>query len=75
MTSKTISKISGRAMKKATVDLRCMALRKPVREPEAVVSWGAEIAASTIVCLSILHGPARPPGKHSLPSGRECTLA
>src|SRR5690242_12724061 len=61
MTSKAISKISGKAMKKATVDLRCMALRKPVREPVVATSRGAEIAASTIVCLSIHQAPAPRP--------------
>ena len=31
MTSSAISRISGSAMKKAIVDLRCMLLRKPER--------------------------------------------
>ena len=72
MTSNAISEISGNAMKNATVDLRCMALRKPDREPVAATSWGAEIAASTIVSLSILQDPATLPGRIPSREGRGC---
>jgi hypothetical protein len=67
-----MSEISGKAMKKATLDLRCMALRKPDRESVVATSRGAESAASTIVCLSIHQGPAVPEGRIASRARRQC---